>query len=287
MRLRLARLAVGLALIGADSLTTRLRGGQAAATPPEPAADALPDSLPSAAETLRALIGLGFLAADSTSRAVSATAGATRSFAKAAAAPLRPITRIPVVRPFRTLAQRSQQRYLRLLQLGLAEEERTRRLAADVTGLLLEDATDFAGANAGVTDLVDEQVARLLPALVGDPTIQQLLTQQLGEWLEGLTARSETLDPLVRALGDRYIAYLNENPDDVQNLVQGQAVTMAGEIRDSVRSIAVTGDSFLEILARGLLRRAPRDDANAAYARRRDARGLVVRPLPELEEGRS
>jgi hypothetical protein len=264
MRLRLARLAVGLALIGADSLSARLRDWQAAAPLPEPAADTPADSLPSAAETLRGLIGLGFLAADSTSRAVSAAASATRSVANAAAAPLRPVARSPLARPFRALAHSGQQRYARLIRAGLADEQRTRQLAGDVTGLLLEDMTGFAQDNPGVAELVDDQVARLLPALVADPTIQRLLERQLADWLAGLTTRSETLDPLVRALGDRYIAYLNENPDDVQALIQGQAMSMAGEARDSVRRITVTGDSFFEIIARGLLRRPPRPDAPAA-----------------------
>jgi hypothetical protein len=177
-----------------------------------------------------------------------------------------------VVRPVRNLAERGRKRYVRLIQVGLAEERRAREVAAGVTGLLMEDVTDFAGENAGVQSLVDAQVERLLPALVADATIQQLLVEQLGEWLEGLTTRSESLDPLVRALGDRYIAYLNDHPDDVQNLVQGQAVSMAGEVRDSVRGITVTGDSFLEILARGLLRRPPRDETQAEQWRRRNAR---------------
>jgi hypothetical protein len=269
----LARLVVGLALIGADGLTARLRESEVNALTSDAPPEAALDGLPGAGQTLRALIGLGFHAVDSTARAVSLTTGAARSFAGAVSAPLRPIARSPLVRPVRGLAERGRERYLGVIRLGLAEEQRMRRLAADATGLLLEDLTGFAGENTGVTDLVDEQVERLLPALVADPTIQQLLTRQLGEWIDGLVPRSESLDPLVRALGDRYIAYLNENPEDVQNLVQGQAVSMAGEVRDSVRSITVTGDSFLEILARGLLRRPPRDDSQAIKPRRRYARG--------------
>jgi len=64
----------------------------------------------------------------------------------------------------------------------------------------------------------------------------------------------------VQEVGDRYIAYLNEHPDDVQNLVQGQAIGMATEVRDDVRTVTVTGDTFLETLVRALLRRTPRED---------------------------
>ena len=108
-------------------------------------------------------------------------------------------------------------------------------MADEVTGLLIEDIVRFVGDNPGVKALIDTQVA-------------------------GLATRAETLDPLVQEVGDRYIAYLNEHPDDVQNLVQGQAAGMAAEVRDDVRTVTVTGDTFLETLARALLRRTPRED---------------------------
>lgn len=254
------RLLAGLALIGVEGLAERLRQWEAG-HPPAPAGPATAAEQQPAGGAARALAGLVFEATGTTARAVSATANMAQS---AVGAVLRPVARSPLLRPLRApvdaLASRSQERYQRFMRRGQIEEQRSRRMAEDVTGLLLEDLVDFAGENPGVKRLVDAQVDRLLPSLVTDPTIQALLVQQLGEWLEGLTTRSETLDPLVQGLGDRYIAYLNEHPDDVQNLVQGQAVSMAGEVRDSVRTITVTGDSFLEALARGLLRRTPRED---------------------------
>ena len=103
-------------------------------------------------------------------------------------------------------------------------------MADEVTGLLIEDIVRYVADNPGVKALIDTQVA-------------------------GLATHPDTLDPLVQAVGDRYIAYLNEHPDDVQNLVQGQAVGMATEVRDDVRTVTVTGDTFLAALARALLRR--------------------------------
>ena len=80
-----------------------------------------------------------------------------------------------------------------------------------------------------------------------------------------------------RSLGDRYIAYLNEHPDDVQNLVQGQAVGMASEIRDQVRTLTVTGDTVLEALARAVPPHAAasncRPQSAALLAQRLDAGG--------------
>jgi hypothetical protein len=266
------RLLAGLALIGADDLAARLHEWETGHLPVAAGPGAEPVTLTERGATIRALVGLAFHAADTTARAMSATAGVAQSVASWVAAPLRPVVRSPLVRPIRrpieALAARGQKRYERLVRTGLAEERRTRRLAEGVTGLLMADVVEFAGENPGVKRLVDAQVDRLLPSLVADPTIQELLVQQLGEWLEGLTTRSETLDPLVRGLGDRYIAYLNEHPEDVQNLVQGQAMSMAGEVRDSVRTLTVTGDSFVEAFARGLLRRPLREDLSADQQRR-------------------
>jgi len=80
--------------------------------------------------------------------------------------------------------------------------------------------------------------------------------------IAGFAARNllafSNLDLLRMALTHR--SYLNEHPDDVQNLVQGQAIGMATEVRDDVRTVTVTGDTFLETLVRALLRRTPRED---------------------------
>ncbi len=103
----------------------------------------------------------------------------------------------------------------------------------------------------------------------------------------GLATRAETLDPLVREVGDRYIAYLNEHPDDVQNLVQGQAVGMATEVRDDVRTLTVTGDTFLETLARALLRRTPREDLPPPppEVRRKAMPGRLLVENRQMKEG--
>lgn len=255
------RLAIGLALIGADEFAARLAAWEAAHPAWQVGPEGANDAQAAAGGMASALLGLLFEATDTTIRAASATTDAAGRVADALILPVaRPLLR-PFAAPFRALAAR-----------GRAEERRSRRMAADLTGLLIEDLTDVAGENPGVRRLVDAQVDRLLPDLAADPAIQQLLVQQLGVWLAGLAARSASLDPLVQALGDRYIAYLNENPDDVQNLIQGQALSMADEVTDSVRGLTVTGDTFLEIIARRVFRRPPRDDAPPVDLRRRRAR---------------
>jgi hypothetical protein len=77
-----------------------------------------------------------------------------------------------------------------------------------------------------------------VPLLAQDPAIQQLIRQQ----------------------GDAYIDYLNEHPDAVQNLIQGQSVSLASDVLDGVRERTVTADSLAESIVRGLLGRKPRGD---------------------------
>jgi hypothetical protein len=236
------RLLVGLALIGGDDLIARLRAWEMA-HPPGPVGPAGEPAPESAGEQARqALIGLLFETTETARRVVYGLAGLPSAFAGALGSLLQPVADSflfrPVTASIQAIMPRRPERLERYIRSGRAEEQRSRALAGEVTGLLLEDVVDYASTNPGVLALVDAQVDRLLPALGNDPS----------------------LDALVRLVGDRYIAYLNEHPGDVQNLVQGQAVGMATEVRDSVRSVTVTGDTALEMLARAILRRKPRED---------------------------
>jgi 16S rRNA A1518/A1519 N6-dimethyltransferase RsmA/KsgA/DIM1 with predicted DNA glycosylase/AP lyase activity len=56
---------------------------------------------------------------------------------------------------------------------------------------------------------------------------------------------------------DGYIDYLTTNPE-VQELVQLQSTSLATEVVEEVRERSVSADTFLEGIARSLLRRVPR-----------------------------
>ncbi len=230
------RLLVGLALMGGDSLIGRLREWETT-HPLGGAAEAEAELDGDLAR--RALIGMAFETAEMVRQAALGAAGLSVSVAGAMWSALRPITGSFLFRPLwipvRSVATRGETSFVRYTRIGRSEEQRSRKMADEVTGLLIEDIVRFVRDNPGVRALIDTQVA-------------------------GLATRAEILDPLVQEVGDRYIAYLNEHPDDVQNLVQGQAVGMAAEVRDDVRTVTVTGDTFLETLARGLFRRTPRED---------------------------
>jgi len=61
---------------------------------------------------------------------------------------------------------------------------------------------------------------------------------------------------------DEYIEYLTQNPE-VQELVQKQSSGLANEVIEEVRERTVSADTFLEGLARSLLRRFPRRELPA------------------------
>ena len=200
------RLLVGLALVGGDGLIGRLREWETA----HPlGGSAQPEAELDGDLARHALIGMAFETAEMVRQAALGAAGLSVSVAGAMWSALRPITGSFLFRPLwipvRSVATRGEARFMRYTRVGRSEEQRSRKMADEVTGLLIEDIVRYVADNPGVKALIDTQVA-------------------------GLATRAETLDPLVREVGDRYIAYLNEHPEDVQNLVQGQAVGMATEV---------------------------------------------------------
>ena len=115
--------------------------------------------------------------------------------------------------------------------------------------------------NIAVQKLVRKQVDAILPTLVKDPTIQLLIQEQANTYLDSLsTTLNPKLQALIRQQGDDYITYLNANPEQVQNLVQGQTIGMTTEIMNEVRGRAVTADSTLEMIVRRILGRKQREE---------------------------
>ncbi len=110
-----------------------------------------------------------------------------------------------------------------------------------------------------IHDLIAAQVDRLLPELAENAAIHELIVAQVAQILPTL-AIDEQIELLIRAQGDKYIDYLNENPEKVRNLVSGQSMGLAGQMLDEVRERTVTADSAAEMLVRNLLRKKPRSD---------------------------
>jgi hypothetical protein len=115
--------------------------------------------------------------------------------------------------------------------------------------------------SVAVQQLVRKQVDAILPTLAADPRIQELIQKQASTYLAFLSkAVDPNLEALIRLHGDTYITYLNANPEQVQNLVQGQTISMTTDIMNEVRERAVTADSTIEMLVRRILGRKQRDE---------------------------
>jgi pimeloyl-ACP methyl ester carboxylesterase len=113
--------------------------------------------------------------------------------------------------------------------------------------------------SAAIQALILAQVNEILPELADDPGIQQLVMAQVDAILPELAESAAILD-LIRVQGDKYIDYLNEHPDKVQNLISGQSVGLAGQMLDEVRERTVTADSVTEMIVRNLLKKKPRSE---------------------------
>jgi hypothetical protein len=148
-----------------------------------------------------------------------------------------------------------------------------------ITGLI-DSVLAYLRDNQQVNELIDGQLARLLPVLSAHPAVQELVRQQVQAILPWLgdepaiqelvrqqvqkivpqLSDDEAVQLLIRAQGDTYISYLNANPGSVQNLVQGQSLTLASQMRDEVRERTVTGDSVVDTIVRNILRLKPREE---------------------------
>ncbi len=132
-------------------------------------------------------------------------------------------------------------------------------VVALVQSLLQEILPDLAN-DPVIDNLVDEQLKRVMPDLADDAAVQAVIRKQVSNYLFYLQAHPDQIEALIRTQGDTYIEYLNRHPDSVQTLIQGQSLGLAGQVMDGVRERTVTADTVAEMVARRLLRRAPRSE---------------------------
>jgi polyhydroxyalkanoate synthesis regulator phasin len=159
-----------------------------------------------------------------------------------AVAPLKPLANSSMFKPIREqvdiLADRGQQELDRLIGDGQIGEERSRQVSQEV---------------------LNSVIGEVIGDISSNPQIQVLIQSQV-EIMAAESPSSPQLDDLVRKLADNYINYLNEHPEQVQNLIAGQSLSLTAQIREEVNERMVTGDSLLEMLARRLFRRPPREE---------------------------
>jgi hypothetical protein len=142
----------------------------------------------------------------------------------------------PVRTQFELLQAKVERGVDKRVQIGLSQEPRAREAANKVVDPVLDGVVGYLSSHPAIKKLVEDQIA--------------MLAKESPELPE--------LNVLVQVLVNNYITYLNQNPQQVQNLLNVQSRSMIEEIADEVRERLVTGDSLLEALARGLFRRRPR-----------------------------
>lgn len=213
------------------------RGDRSIAAPPDESDETSPG------RTLGyAALGLFYRSMKRARRRATSVSNRLDRLSRIAVAPLQPITDSSLFQPIRkqvdSLAARGQQELDSLMRDGQIGEQRSRQITQKVLNTVVGGVIEDISSN---------------------PQIQILIQQQV-EIMAEETPGSPQLDELVRKLADNYINYLNEHPEQVQNLVAGQSISLTAQIREEVNMRLVTGDSLLEMLARRMFRRPPRAD---------------------------
>jgi hypothetical protein len=154
------------------------------------------------------------------------------------------------------------------------QQQRVELLRYALTGLLFE-AQDGLMEGLGLLDRLGRAVDRLAQPWLRPVQRSRLLSpfwkryealaqrgeQEVNRWIE--RGRREArlsrrlAETALKTTVDQNIEYLTTNPE-VQELVQTQSTGLANEVIEEVRERTVSADTFLEGLARSLLRRVPR-----------------------------
>ncbi len=235
------RLLVGAALWGSEELIQRARTWEQTHLEEVPASPSMPES---ELVLLRHLvIGMLFLGPALLSRPLVSLVDVADRAVGLASGLMGPLMRLPFFRPAQHMWEAYQDRLVALLdafiEKGRQEEPRSRAMAQDL-----------------IPSILDETLVALSQEVEG---VQVLVRDQVSHYLAYVQEHPEELEALVQFIGDRYLNYLQEeNPEALQALIQGQSLSLAGEITNELRARTVTADSAVELIVRSLLRRPPR-----------------------------
>ena len=238
------RLLVGSLLFGSEELLKRTRVWEQENPPPDGAAAS--DEEESDLVLLRHLVvGAIFLGPELISHPLIALAETADRAVGLAGSLISPFMRLPLFKPARGLWAGYQDRLAAMvdefIEKGRKEEPYSKAMARD---LLPEIASDTAMAASEHVD-----------------GIQALVRDQVSKYLAYVEEHPEEMEALVQIIGDRYLEYLKEeNPEALQAIIQGQSLSLAGEVTDELRSRTVTADSVVEMFVRSLLRRPARQE---------------------------
>ncbi len=236
----LMRLAVGSTLLGADIVQQRLQAWEAA----HPILPGRPGREETRADRARyAMVGMMFQAYERSRRHMALARDAGAAIGALGMALMRPVARSPLLSPARrhyeNLVEIGASRVEAWVNTGRNEEQRSRLMANDLLQELVKEVTVFIGKNQDVNILINQVADDLLASLSQDPQVAEL----------------------IRAQVNNYLIYLQEeNAEQVQQLIQGQSLDLAGQVLDEVRERTVTADTVAERLVRAILRRNRREE---------------------------
>lgn len=115
--------------------------------------------------------------------------------------------------------------------------------------------------SAQVDSLVEKIAGNYLARLQENPEqVEPFVRALASRYIAALQNDPTEVMPLVEQLGDNYIDYLREHPEAVQELIQGQSLNLAQEVMNEARERAATSDTVVELFARRLIGRPPREE---------------------------
>lgn len=237
--------------------------------------------------------GLLYRSAIRARRRVASVSGGIDRLSRLAVAPFRPLAESSMLQPLReqvdSLAARGQQELDRMIQDGQLGEQRSRQISEQVLNTVIGEVIGEISSNPQIQVLIQSQVELLAKESPSNPQLDVLVRKLAENYINYLNEHPEQVQSLIRNQGDVYINYLNANPESVQTLIAGQSLTLTAQIREEVNERMVTGDSLLEILARRLFRRQPREELPGPPpdVKARALQAFMESDLPRLQTGQN
>lgn len=240
----IVRLLVGALLVGSDELLKRARAWELT-HPPSAEKEKTTPSETDLVLLRHLIVGSLFLGPSLISRPLLSFAETTDRAFNLAGSLLGPFMRIPILRPAHGLWESYQDRIGAIIKMLIAKGKQ-------------EGPYSKAMAQELLPDLISDAAIATSQRVDG---IQEVVRDQVSKYLTYAMENPDELEALVQLIGDHYLQYLKEeNPEALQEIVQGQSLSLASEITDELRARTVTADTVVEMFMRSILRRPARQD---------------------------
>jgi hypothetical protein len=248
----LVRALVGLLLEGVDALVLRLQDGESAVAGAKPADDQVDEAYQMARYVL---LGLAVETSEVARRTLLAAVQTSASVGRLALTPARPLAQITarLMQPLtRRIVPDVSEAIERWSELGRQEDAHSRLLAHNLANRVVDDVIALARTSPTVSELVDDQVAVLLPKLAADPQLDDLITALAGRYLQYLETHPDQADGLVRQLAGQYLRYLEHHPEEVDPLVERVAGNYLGYLDEQPTQVDALirdrGNAYIDYL---------------------------------------